>query len=139
MVASLANRTINAFVGGLGLNLFGAWMLTVRGRKSGEPRSVVVNPVDVDGQTYLLSPRGETQWVKNIRSSGVASLKRGRHETSYTVTEVVDPELKLKVMRAYLESWSWQVNKLMGASKGSPDKELRAIIDHHPIFVLLRS
>lgn len=138
-MANVATRTTNMLVGSLGVNFFDAWMLTVRGRKSGEPRSVIVNPIDVDGATYLMSPRGETQWVKNIRANQKASLKRGRKETSYTAQEVTDAEVKLRVMREYLDHWSWQVNKLMGASKGSPDKELRAILDKHPIFLLTRS
>src|SRR4051794_26280867 len=113
--------------------------LTVRGRKTGEPRSLVVNPVEIDGALYLLSPRGETQWVKNIRAVGSATLKRGRDESSYKASEVTDRAEKLRVMRAYLDRWSWQVNNLMGVSKGSTDKELAAIIDGHPIFVLSRS
>lgn len=138
-MANVMTSATNFLVGRVGLNLQGAMVLTVRGRKSGEPRSVVVNPVDMNGSTYLMSPRGETQWVKNIRATGKASLKRGRSETSYVATEVIDPELKFQLIRAYLDRWSWQVSKLMGASKGSTDSELRAIIEDHPIFVLTRS
>lgn len=138
-MANFATQSTNFLVGNLGLNFFGAKLLTVRGRKSGEPRSVVVNPLEVDGSTYLLSPRGETQWVKNIRANHQASLGRGKKQASYTATEVNDADLKLKIMRDYLDRWSWQVNKLMGASKGSPDKELRAILDKHPIFLLRHS
>lgn len=58
---NLANTITNFLVGKLGLNIQGAMLLTVCGRTSAEPRSLVVNPLSLHGETYLLSPRGETQ------------------------------------------------------------------------------
>ena len=136
---SLANSIPAFLVGKLGLNLQGAMLLTVHGRKSGEPRSVVVNPLNLDGDMYLLSPRGETQWVKNLRVTSTLTLGRGSEVTAYDAEEVTDPEVAFNVMRAYLDRWSWQVKSLMGVSKASPDGELRAIIDRHPVFLLKRT
>lgn len=126
-------------VGKLGLNIQGAMVLTVHGRKSGRPRSVVVNPLEHSGKTYLMSPRGDTQWVKNVRADNSLSLRRGSKRAGYRATEVTDPAEKFDVLRSYLDRWSWQVKNLMGVSKESPDEELRAIIDKHPVFVLQRT
>jgi len=138
-MANFITSATNFLVGRMGINMQGAMVLTVRGRKSGEPRSVVVNPLEIDGVTYLLSPRGETQWVKNARVAGTLTLHRGRQYASYQVTEITDPEVKLTVMRAYLDRWSWQVKSLMGVSKASTDADLRAILGNHPVFVLNRN
>lgn len=136
---NLANAATNFLVGKLGVNVMGTMVLTVRGRKSGEPRSVVVNPLELNGNTYLMSPRGETQWVKNVRVNPELTLHRGSRRSGYWADEVTDAEEKLAVMRSYLDHWSWQVKGLMGVSDKSSDDELRAIIDSHPIFVLHRN
>ncbi len=62
--------------------------LTVIGRISGGPRRVAVNTVDVGGVKYLVSARGESQWVKNIRANPDVSLTVRGRTTAYTATEV---------------------------------------------------
>lgn len=52
-------------------------MLSVRGRKTGEWHSTPVNPLTFSGQRYLVAPRGETQWVRNVRVSREARLTLG--------------------------------------------------------------
>jgi hypothetical protein len=64
---------VNPLVKGLhrlGIGVAGSQTLAVRGRKSGEMRTNPVNPFELDGHTYLLSPRGTTQWVRNLRVAG---------------------------------------------------------------------
>ena len=51
--------------------------LKVRGRKTGHWRSVPVNVLEVDGQRYLVAPRGETDWVRNLRAAGGGSSSTG--------------------------------------------------------------
>ena len=55
----------------------GATELVTHGRRTGAPLSVPVIPVDVDGVRYLCAPRGETDWVRNLRARGTGEL-RGR-------------------------------------------------------------
>src|SRR4029079_19161371 len=62
-----------------GLSVKGSRVLEVRGRTSGEARTTVVNLLTVDGVRYLVAPRGETQWVRNLRAAGAAgALRVGR-------------------------------------------------------------
>lgn len=130
------NVAIGWLVGRVGLNLQGAEQLEVRGRKTGQPHRVPVNPVTVDGVRYLLSPRGETAWVKNIRASGEASLHKAGFATTFSVRELADEE-KLPVLREYLSRWAWQVKSIMGVGKDADDDALRAIAGNHPVFQIV--
>ena len=72
---------VNPAVAGLtraGVSVLGSRVLRVRGRKSGEWRETPVNLLPLDGNHYLVAPRGETQWVRNLRVSGEGELRVGR-------------------------------------------------------------
>jgi deazaflavin-dependent oxidoreductase (nitroreductase family) len=82
--------------------------LAVRGRRSGEWRTVPVNVLELDGQRYLVAPRGDTQWVRNLRATGRGELRgRGRVEP-FRAIEIPDNE-KPRVIEAYLARWGYQV------------------------------
>jgi deazaflavin-dependent oxidoreductase (nitroreductase family) len=73
------------------LNGHGVATLTVVGRRTGVPRRVPVIPVDVDGSRYLVSPYGESEWVRNLRTAGKGELSRkGRTEGFQAVEVPVD-------------------------------------------------
>lgn len=138
----LTNRVLNPFMAWLvrrGVGVAGAAVLEVTGRKSGEPRTTPVNPLTLDGERYLLAPRGETEWVRNIRVSGLgALLTRGRRE-EFTVVEVPDVD-KLPVMRAYLKAWGWEVGAFFeGLSAKSSDDEVVAQAPGFPVFRIVRT
>ena len=61
----------------LGVSVYGSRVLEVRGRRSGEWRQTPVNLLRYEGAEYLVSPRGHTQWVKNLRASGQGRLRVG--------------------------------------------------------------
>src|SRR6185312_11481093 len=63
----------------MGVSVYGSRILYVRGRKSGEWRTTPVNPLTLaDGERYLVAPRGNTQWVRNLRAVGTGELHIGR-------------------------------------------------------------
>ncbi len=131
------SKVFNPFVAWLvrrGVNLAGAAILEVVGRRSGEPRRTPVNPLPLAGNRYLLAPRGETEWVRNIRVSGAAALLRGRHREEIGVVEVPDGD-KLPIIRAYLKVWAWEVGAFFeGLSVKSSDDEVRAVAAGFPVF-----
>src|SRR6516165_1570672 len=51
-------------------------VLEVRGRKSGRTISLPVDPLDLDGQRYLVCARGNSNWVRNARTAGEVVLVR---------------------------------------------------------------
>ena len=129
------NRTV-AGLHRLGLGVQGSQTLAVRGRKSGEMRTNPVNPFEIDGRTYLLSPRGTTQWVRNLRAAGgEGELRSGRKVRHFHAEEVADSD-KLPLLRLYMDKWSWEVKGFMGIDADAPDEELRRIAPDHPAFVL---
>jgi deazaflavin-dependent oxidoreductase (nitroreductase family) len=116
-----------------GLSVAGSRVLEVQGRKSGEWRQTPVNPLDFQEQRYLVSPRGHTQWVRNIRVSGHGRLV-GRGTEEFSATEVSDDE-KPSILRAYLVRWKWEVGAFFeGVGADSTDAELRRIAPDHPVF-----
>ena len=62
-------------------------ILTVRGRRTGRPRSTPVDVIETDGDRWLVAGYGPTSWVLNARAAGEATLRRGRSSRRYTVTE----------------------------------------------------
>src|SRR4029450_6604393 len=117
-----------------GISLLGSRVLAVRGRKSGEIRTTVVNLLTVEGQRYLVAPRGHTQWVRNLRASGRGRLLLGRRSEPFTATELGDDD-KVPLLRAYLKRWRMEVGVFFGGvGPDSPDAELRRIAPDHPVF-----
>ena len=80
----------------------------MRGRKSGEWRATPVNLLSIDTQRYLVAPRGETQWVRNLRVAGAGELRVGRRIEAFTATEIADAD-KVLILRAYLKRWKAEV------------------------------
>jgi deazaflavin-dependent oxidoreductase (nitroreductase family) len=122
----------------IGVSLAGSRVLEVRGRRSGEWRTTPVNPLDHEGERYIVAPRGETHWVRNLRASGEGRLRKGRRAEEFTATELADED-KLPVLRAYLTKWAWEVGAFFqGVGADAPDDDLRGIAPLHPIFRIAR-
>jgi deazaflavin-dependent oxidoreductase (nitroreductase family) len=120
----------------LGLSVWGSRILRVRGRKTGEIRSTPVNVLTYNGERYLVAPRGETQWVRNLRVAGDGQLAVGRRVEHFTATELAD-DAKPEVLRAYLKRWKAEVGVFFdGVSATSPEEEVTRIAPDHPVFKL---
>jgi deazaflavin-dependent oxidoreductase (nitroreductase family) len=120
-----------------GISIWGSQVLEVRGRTTGEPRRVPVNLLTVDGRPYLVAPRGETQWVRNVRAAGgrLATIV-GRRRQEWVGREL-DDAVKVPILRAYLKRWKAEVGVFFGGvSADSTDEELAAIAPRHPVFAL---
>jgi deazaflavin-dependent oxidoreductase (nitroreductase family) len=132
-------NVFNRFVAWLtrrGFSVWGSRVLEVRGRTSGEWRRTPVNLLTLDGERYLVSPRGHSQWVRNMRVSGGGNLRLGRHSEPFTASEVGDDQ-KVPVLRAYLKRWKAEVGVFFdGVGPDSSDDQLRRIAPDHPVFRL---
>lgn len=125
IMAALARR---------GLAPGGIASLTVPGRSSGEPRTVPVTPVTVDGRRHLVAPYGPVAWVLNLRSSGTGVLRRGRR-TERVRAEELDPAAAAPVLKRYVQ----RVPVVRPHVAAKPDDDLAAferIAHRHPVFVL---
>jgi deazaflavin-dependent oxidoreductase (nitroreductase family) len=130
---NVVNRIVAGFTR-LGISVWGSRVLEVRGRKSGQPRRNPVNLLTLDGTRYLVAPRGQTQWVRNLRAAGEGELILGRRREHFVAFEIPDSE-KESILRVYLKRWTWEVGQFFGGvGADSPREDLARIAPNHPIF-----
>jgi deazaflavin-dependent oxidoreductase (nitroreductase family) len=136
------NRTARAFnevirqLAELGIGIAGSRALRVRGRTTGQWRSVVVNVLTVDGRDYVVSPRGNTQWVRNARAAGSVHTGPRWHRRELSVREVPDAA-KPELIRRYLDRWYWEIKGHSGGlTPASTDSEVKEIAASIPVFEL---
>jgi deazaflavin-dependent oxidoreductase (nitroreductase family) len=128
------NPIVAFLAGRLGLSLKGARVLSVRGRTTGEWHNTPVNILSFRGQRYLVAPRGETQWVRNIRVSREARLTLGASTETVRAEEVTDSE-KPPILRAYLKEWAWEVGQFFaGVGADASEDALARIAAKYPVF-----
>jgi deazaflavin-dependent oxidoreductase (nitroreductase family) len=71
-------------------------LITIRGRKSGVARTTPVALVELDGRRWVIGTFGDTNWVRNLRAAGEATLTVGRKRE-----EVMADELDLEARTAF--------------------------------------
>jgi deazaflavin-dependent oxidoreductase (nitroreductase family) len=139
---TFTRRVFNPIVARLtrwGVSLWGSRVLSVPGRTSGAIRSTPVNVLTVGERRFLVAPRGETQWVLNVRAAGGCSLRVGRRVESVQVREL-DDRAKPEILRSYLRRWKWEVGQFFdGVGPDSTDDELLAIAPNHPVFEIVQA
>ncbi len=136
----LTTKVLNPFIVlamRAGVSIWGSRILEVRGRKSGTPRRTPVNLLELDGRQYLVAPRGEGQWVRNVRADhGRLALILGRHRDERVARELPDGQ-KSPILRAYLRRWKMEVGVFFdGVDADSAEDDIRRIAPDHPVFVL---
>jgi len=135
VTAKIANPLVAAATRA-GLSLRGSRILAVQGRKSGEWRTTPVNPLTLAGERYLVAPRGDTHWVRNLRAAGGGRLILGRKTEEIRVEEVPD-DRKAPILRAYLKVWRTETGKFFGVSRDATDEELVGVAGNHPVFRII--
>jgi deazaflavin-dependent oxidoreductase (nitroreductase family) len=128
----LSNRMTGLFAS-IGLGPAKMVVLEARGRKSGQARSAVVNWVGVDGQRYLVAPRGNTEWVRNVRAAnGEAAIKRRGHRQ--VRLEDVPVDQRAPIIQAYLNENAMVTKAHFGIDPKAPIEEFQRIAPDHPVF-----
>jgi deazaflavin-dependent oxidoreductase (nitroreductase family) len=113
----------------------GTYLLTVRGRKTGLPRSNPVTLVDgAEGQRWLIAPYGAVGWVRNARAAGRVTLSRGGHAVDYLLREVSPAEAG-PVLKRYV-ALARVTRPYFTAGPDAPAAEFAAEADRHPVFEL---
>ena len=120
------NKVVNPLMAALGL----APALTVRGRASGRRYTMPVLPLDYEGKRYLVAPRGNTQWARNLRAVGEGELRVGRKTTHFKASEIPIAE-RGPLVAAYVQRFGSKYG-------GFVAKEFAALPDptDHPVFLL---
>jgi deazaflavin-dependent oxidoreductase (nitroreductase family) len=134
-VAKAAN-TLVRWLAEAGVSLAGTRALRVRGRKTGQVQKVVINVLTMDDVDYLVSPRGNTQWARNVRAAGAVEMGPGWRRRKLRATEVHDAA-KPELLRRYLDRWYWEVKgHIADLTPDSSDEQVRAAAPSIPVFAL---
>jgi deazaflavin-dependent oxidoreductase (nitroreductase family) len=134
-VEKIFNR-VYGFLVGVGLGFSQAYLLEVRGRKTSKLYSTPVDLLELNGQSYLVAPRGRTQWVRNAESAGEVTLKKGSTRRRFRLRAIPDAE-KPPVLKAYLDSFKREVQVYFPIPAGSPLESFRELASSYPAFELL--
>ena len=131
-LTQLLNRTMG-WLASLGLTPSDTVTLEVKGRRSGAVRSTVVTWVEHERTRYLVSPRGESEWVRNVRAAGgeAAIRRRGRRNVRL---EEVPAEQRAPIIKAYLGKTAMATKQHFGIDPKAELAEFEAISGRHPVF-----
>lgn len=138
MAPSTGERLFNrafGFLVGLGLAPKDFYLLEVRGRKSGKIYRTPVDLLEFQGKSYLVAPRGRTQWVRNAEAAGEVVLKRGSRRTPYRLRPVGALD-RPPMLKAYLDRFKSQVQRYFTVQAGSPPEAFAQVAENYPVFEL---
>src|SRR2546425_5420823 len=76
-------------------------LITIRGRKSGLPRTTLVAIIEVSGRRWVWAPWGDVHWVRNLRAAGHATITVRRRSEEIGATELDEPQ-RVAFFRDYL-------------------------------------
>lgn len=113
------------------------YLITVRGRKSGQPRTTPIAIVEQDGNRYLLTPYGAVDWVRNLRAAGEATLTRGRHPEQIRAVELPEDQAGL-VLRRFMETGN-PIIRLFGVTGETAPEDIEHLAASHPVFLLRKA
>ena len=129
----VANPALAFVIRYVGVSPKGTSILEVRRRHAGGVQTVPVSPLTVDGQRYLVAPRGNTDWVQNLRAAGEGELKAGRRRELFSSIEVADAE-KPPILRTYLREYGVMTRSQFGVDANASEADLVRIAPNHPVF-----
>ncbi len=110
------------------------YLMTVLGRKSGQPRTTPIAVVEQNGKRYLLTPYGAVDWVRNLRAAGEAIFTRGRRAEKMRAIELPGDEAGL-VLKSFIETGN-PIIRLFGINKETAPEDIERMMASHPVFIL---
>jgi deazaflavin-dependent oxidoreductase (nitroreductase family) len=116
------------------------YLLTVRGRTSGQPRTVPIVILEQNGKRYLAATYGSVNWVRNLRVAREAILTRGRRAETVTARELPKREAAL-VLRAEIKRTPlarYMAGRFYGVTADASLEICERAVLTHPVFVLER-
>ena len=144
MVMHLASRVVTWLLRlGVPVSILGPMMLlTVRGRTSGQPRTVPVDVHELDGTRYLIATHGVGDWVLNLRAAGEATLRLGRTRQAVLAAELSAEQagpIARRALGPLVASNGWRGNGVrsnLGVGPDAADPDWIRATTTHPVFEL---
>jgi deazaflavin-dependent oxidoreductase (nitroreductase family) len=110
------------------------YLLTVRGRTSGQPRTTPVSVAELDGQHYVFAPYGTVNWVRNLRAAGEAVVTRGRRTAVIRAHELPLADA-VDVLKRFAQRGGG-VRLFLGLKTDASAEEIERVALSHPVFCL---
>jgi deazaflavin-dependent oxidoreductase (nitroreductase family) len=107
-------------------------LLTIPGRRTGQPRTIPIRLLRYDGHEWLIAPYGEVSWVLNARAAGTVKLRHGRTLRTVDLVEC-DAGQSAPVLREYARK-ELVTRPYFDAKAGDPVAAFAAEADRHPVF-----
>lgn len=114
-------------------------LITVRGRKSGVPRTTPIALLEIDDKRWVIGTFGETNWVRNLRAAHRATLTVGRRHEE-VVAEELDAAARATFFRDVVAPYVRRIRvgglllSILGA-KDVVEDPIRAA-ENRPVFEL---
>jgi deazaflavin-dependent oxidoreductase (nitroreductase family) len=141
MRPSPLDRFVNRVFGFLvkiGFGLAHNFLLEVPGRKSGRIYATPVNVLTHENKRYLVAPRGDTQWVRNVVVSQRATLVRGAKRENVRMRAIA-ADAKPEILKAYVDRYRLTVQRYFPIPAGSPLKDFEPLVWRYPVFEISSS
>jgi deazaflavin-dependent oxidoreductase (nitroreductase family) len=115
-------------------------LVTIRGRKSGLPRTTAIAVIEVSGKRWVWAPWGDVHWVRNLRAAGGATITVHGRQEDVRATEL-DPAQRVAFFRDVLGPLArripfgvWFIRIVDGVDVRNPEKaaEGRRVFELHP-------
>jgi deazaflavin-dependent oxidoreductase (nitroreductase family) len=119
----------------MGVKHFPMILLTVRGRKSGQPRTTPIVMTEQDGQRYLIGSFGDVNWVRNLRAAGEATVTRGRRAEQVAIAELTPAEAA-PVLKQVLAIAPGMIRDYFDVTAASSLEEIEREAPRHPVFLM---
>jgi deazaflavin-dependent oxidoreductase (nitroreductase family) len=116
-------------------------LITVAGRRSGQPRSAGVALLEVSGRRWVMSAYGETNWVRNLRAAGEATLTVRGRPAPVIARELPLPEAEAffrEVLTPYFRAFPLPLRLFGRIFVGEMVDDPAAASHRHPVFELTR-
>lgn len=114
-------------------------LITIRGRKTGEPHTTPVALVDIGGRRWVIGTFGEVNWVRNLRAAREGTIAVGRKRQDVAAEEL-DLPARTAFFRDVLGPYVRRlpvgalILSILGAGEILSDPAAAA--EHRPVFEL---
>lgn len=131
-------KTFNTMIVALlraGVKIGNMTLLTVPGRKSGQPRTTPIWVTEHHGQRWVISPYGQVNWVHNLRVASEATLTRAHHTERISAVELSAREAAPMLKQTLATAPSFLL-AYFDVTPDSPLEDFEREVPHHPVFLL---
>ena len=115
-------------------------MLTVPGRKTGEPRTAAVAVLEVDGRRWILGAYGEVNWVRNLRAAGRGTMRLAGRDRAVRARALTPAEAEAFFrgeLRTYVNELPWLWQRVASVFGREPLRNPAKAAQRHPVFELV--